>query len=67
MNSRDKKLVLIGLVLGMAIAAVFMTLFFFRIENAGPPCRPMSRCRFRPAARNSRHLRWEQNQERRCS
>lgn len=34
MNSRDKKLVLIGLVLGMAIAAVFMTLFFFRIENA---------------------------------
>jgi membrane fusion protein, copper/silver efflux system len=34
MNSRDKKLVLIGLVLGAAIAAVFLTVFFFRGEKA---------------------------------
>jgi membrane fusion protein, copper/silver efflux system len=34
MNSRDKRLVLIGLVLGAAVAAVFMTVFFFRGEKA---------------------------------
>lgn len=34
MNSRDKKLLLIGLVLGVILAAVFMTVLFFRGESA---------------------------------
>jgi RND family efflux transporter MFP subunit len=34
MNSREKKLVLIGIVFGVAIAATFMTLFFFRSTKA---------------------------------
>ena len=34
MNSRDKKLVLMGIVLGAVIAAAFMTALFFRAESA---------------------------------